>query len=265
VVAPDFDDSSSASTWGYQWIDEGFTEYFARRILYENGLLTLDELVQLTNEDFKDLGQNQCRNIPYAELRRAAEEERFTNLHQRVGYYRGTLIALDWETRIRQATGERKTLADAIRETINAAAGHAGRLPEADFHDIMRRYNIDSRADFDRYILRGEIVPGNQHAYAPGYVLEDRILYDFAPGFDMEESRRRGTIAGVTAGGHAEQAGLRDGMELVTLANSRRFDPERPMTVTVRTDGRERAIEYFPKGDAMRVPIFRAVAAQGPK
>lgn len=259
VVAEDFDEGVSASKWAYQWVDEGFTEYFARKILHEIGLLTRDELVQLANEDFEDYWRNKHRHITYAELRRAAEENRFWNTHQRIGYYRGTMIALDWDTRIRKQTGGEKGLSDAIREVIRAGIERGGHLPEKEFHSIMGHYGIDSAAAMHRYIIEGRTPPANADAYLPDYQLDETILYDFAPGFDITGSRADGTITGVDPNGHAHAAGLRDGMKLVGVRNTRYYNPDRPLQVTVLVDGEERTIEFLPKGNPMRVPVFREV------
>lgn len=262
-VVADFDDDVPASKWAYQWMDEGFTEYFARKILYEADLLARDELVQLTNEDFEDYWRNEQRHITYAELRRAAEENRFWSTHQRIGYYRGALIALDWDTRIQQRTGGTVSLSDAIREVIRTAIDRGGHLPEDEFHAIMRRYGIDSTAAQQRYIVEGRAPPATPDAYAPDYVLGERTLHDFAPGFDITASRREGRIAGVDPEGHAHAAGLRNEMELVRMRNTRFYDPDRPLQVTVRIAGEERTIEFHPKGAPMRIPEYRPAAPQG--
>jgi len=259
VVGADFDDDVWASKWGYQWVDEGFTEYFARKILHEVGLLTREELVDLTNDDIEDYWKNEHRHIRYADLRRAAEEQRFMSAHQRIGYFRGTLIALDWDTKIQERTDGRKSLSDAIREIIEAALARGGQLPEDEFHRIMSRYGIDSARAFERVILEGEPPPVNPRAYAPDYVIGETTIHDFAPGFDVIGSWREKTVIGVVPGGHAHEAGLRNGMELVDLDNSRQYDPDEPMRVTVRVNGAEQTIEFFPKGAPLRAPVFRRV------
>jgi predicted metalloprotease with PDZ domain len=263
VVGADFDDEVWASKWGYQWVDEGFTEYFARKILHEVGLLSREELVGLTNQDIEDYWKNPHRHIPYSQLRRAAEEERFMSTHQRIGYFRGSLIALDWDTKIQEATGGRQSLSNAIREVVETAVKRGGQLPEAEFHRIMSQRGIDSAVMFQRVILEGEPPPVNALAFAPEYTLDERTIHELAPGFDVIESWLDKTVRGVVPGGHADEAGLRNGMELVDLDNSRQYDPEAPMRVTVRLDGAERAFELFPKGPARQIPTFRRVASPG--
>lgn len=219
----------------------------------------MEELVDLTNDDIEDYWRNVHRHIPYSELRRAAEEKRFMNTHQRIGYYRGTLIALDWDRRIQAATDGRESLSDAIREVVEAAVRLGGHLPERAFHQIMSRYGIDSAETFARVIVNGEPPPVSLRAYAPEYTLGEKTIFDFAPGFDVIGSWRERIVRGVVRGGHAHEAGLRDGMDLVDLDNSRQYDPEAPMRVTVRIDGAEQMIELFPKGPPLHVPVFRRV------
>lgn len=259
VTGQDYADDVPASKWGYQWFDEGFTEYSARKILHEAELLSRTELVQLANEDFEDYWRNENRSIPYAELRKAAEEGRFMSTHQRIGYFRGALIALDWDTKIRLATAGQQSLSDAVREVINAAIARGGHLPESDFRDIMARYGIDASTAFERHILRGQPPPANPLAYAPDFTLAEEIIYDFAPGFDITASRRSGTIVGVDRNGHAYRSGLRDGMQLVSLRNNRVYDQGRPMEVIVKHEGVEKTVTYFPKGPPLRVPVYRPV------
>lgn len=259
VISADFVEDTPASKWAYQWVDEGFTEYFARKILHEAGLLTRAELVELANEDFEDYWRNEHRSIPYVELRRAAKEGRFMSTHQRIGYFRGALIALDWNTKIQQASEGQRSLSDAMRDVISAAIVRGGHLPERDFQEIMARYGIDAAAAFERHIIRGEPPPRNPLAYAPDFTLQKKIIYDFAPGFDIASSRRLGRLTGVDPNGHAHRSGLREGMELVSTRNSRVHDPGEPMEVTVRVEGTERVVSFFPKGPPVRVPVYLPV------
>jgi len=257
VVASDLDDDVPASKWAYQWVDEGFTEYFARTILVETGLLRMEQAVALTNEDFEDYWLNEHRHFPYADLRRAAEQGRFMNTHQRIGYYRGALIALDWDTRIQQRTNGDKSLSDAMRDIIKAAIDRGGHLPETEFHAMMAQYGVDSNEAYQRYIIRGETPPANADAFGADYVLDATIMHDFAPGFDVNASEDSGRVVGVDPTGHAHGAGLRNGMELIDVRNSRRYDPDDPMQVIVRIDGVESTIKFYPNGAPMRVPVFR--------
>ena len=73
----------------------------------------------------------------------------------------------------------------------------------------------------------------------------------FDTGFDHAATLASGTVTGVRPGGPAEQAGLRDGMQLagwsVNLGAA-----HLPVEVTIREDGETRKLTYLPHGARVR-------------
>lgn len=222
----------------FDWMNEGFTEYFGRRLLLEQGLMDGDEYRGFFNRDLRELGRNPHRGMKEEELERVHREGSFTNVHYRLSYLRGALIALDWDTRI-CARGDR-SLGDALREIVEQATESGGELPEASFHALMATYGVDSQADIARWIERGEPIVPDASAFGPDF--ERREVSIAESGFRRETSERRGSIVGLDEDGPAWAAGLRSGMELISIE-----DEGERLTVTVRIDGEAVSFRYAPK------------------
>jgi len=162
VASEQFDDE-------FDWFDEGFTEYFARRLLLDQGLLSADGFRAVFNRDLRELAENPHRSMTNAALGEVRASGRFTNVHYRLSYLRGALIALDWDHRIR--AGGDHTLFDALGRLIQAAAARGGALPQDSFHELMAQYGVDSRADIERWVRRAQPIEPAADALGPGFTL----------------------------------------------------------------------------------------------
>lgn len=156
----------------YNWFDEGFTEYFARRLIRDRGILTGEAYVALFNEDMKELDRNEHNALTNEELRVVREEGRFTNRHFRLSYLRGALVALDWNARIVAASGGRRSLDDTMRSFMEAARAAGGTLPVSKLHALLAADGIDAAADIERWIEKAEPIRPASGAFGPGHVFE---------------------------------------------------------------------------------------------
>jgi predicted metalloprotease with PDZ domain len=248
----------------YEWFYEGFTDYFARTILAEAGLLGPARFAELVNQDIDNLAVNPARNGTFADLLAAQKARKYDTAYKKLAYYRGALIALKWDATIRGA-GKGRTLADFIREFCRLAGRRGGKLTEDAFFGLAAEYGIDAKGDLERHIIRGEPISVSAGALGDRFELRDAEVSAFQPGFSIVESFKSSRVAGVVENGPAARAGLRNGMELVGMNNSNRFGngwrADRPLTVTVRIDGRPCSFEFFPHGP--RIPVKRFVAREG--
>jgi predicted metalloprotease with PDZ domain len=227
----------------FDWINEGFTEYFARRLLFEQNLISLDRFVELFNRDLRELARNPHRKMSLSDIEEVQKRGEFTNHHYRLSYLRGSLIALKWNTRILRTTDGKQSLLHCMREIINRADRRGGALPESEFHSLMGRFGVDSRADIERWLERAAPIQPVGNAFGERFHTVLQSVAD--PGFRRETSERRGVLSGVDEDGPAYAAGLRDGMSLVELADDGR--PNAPITVTVRVSGEEHTVNYEPR------------------
>jgi predicted metalloprotease with PDZ domain len=243
----------------YEWLTEGFTDYFARLILTEAGLMSRRQFAASINRDLLNISDNPHRAKTYAELAALIKANQYGPAAKKLAYYRGALIALEWDARLRQ-NSRKRDLSDFVRELYQTARKTNGTISEADFFDFAARLGIDARADLEKYVTNGEPIVPSSGALGAAYRLIETSVPAFEIGFSLDEAYRTRKIGGVKRQSAAEKAGLRDGMEFVAAENSSRFSnawsPEKPLVVRVRVDGRERRIEYFPHGELVKVRQF---------
>lgn len=244
----------------HQWFSEGVNEYFARKLLLEAGLMTHDAYAELFNRDLANLRDNPNRNLDLAALSKAADEGRFNTPFTKLAYYRGPLIALRWDRDLR-AAGKKDTSA-LLRDLFVLSKSE---IKEEVFFAKAASLGIPLKSDFEKFVLRGETILVESDMLGPDFELKTEMAPLFDTGFDLDGSRSAGMVKGVRPDSKAYAAGLRDGMKLISAANTNRFanawDPAKPLKVTVAEDGKERVIEYFPHGKAE--PLAQFVRKRG--
>lgn len=227
----------------YDWMNEGFTVYFARRLLLEQELIDERDYVLLFNGDLEELARSPHREMTNEDLRRVRSRGEFTNRHYRLSYLRGALIALNWNAAIRRKSGGSASLADFMRVFMKEARQAGGKLSEERFHELLARYGVESRKDVERWIEQaGPIVPAGD-VFGEGWRREHLEVPD--PGFRRTKSLRRGVLVGVDEEGPAHAAGLRSGMPLVSLGEA--GEEQGLIAVTVKVDGAARRCTYRPR------------------
>ncbi|HMB68289.1 MAG TPA: hypothetical protein VKU85_03220, partial [bacterium] len=75
----------------YAWVYEGFTEYLARRMLLDDGLLTAGEFLDLLNRDITAIADNPHGDATYDDLVAARRDGTFGQAFNKLSYYRGAL------------------------------------------------------------------------------------------------------------------------------------------------------------------------------
>jgi predicted metalloprotease with PDZ domain len=233
----------------YDWFHEGFTEYLARRVLVRAGLATEDWFAQRLNDDLRTLATHPYRALPAHGLEAAVRARTYTNLHQRISYHRGTLLAFRWDAAVRRASGGRADLVDVIRRLLAESAGTGGRIDRPRFERVVSSFGVPAAADVARHALGGEPIPVDSTGLGPAWVLRTRPVPLPDAGFDVPASTVGRRAVGVDPRGAAYAAGLRDGMTIVRVdePQSRDAAPDAPLTAVVREGDAERAITIVPR------------------
>jgi len=235
----------------FDWFDEGFTEYCARRLLLDQGLITRGQYVEMFNHDLSELARNPHRSMTNEGLRAVRQRGKFTNIHYRLSYLRGALIALDWNFRIVEASKGDRSLVGFMQEFMRRAVASGGVLPVAEFQALLEKQGVRAREDIQRWIERAEPIRPASGAMGAAHTLRDVALPE--PGFDWATSKRRGSLVRVARKGPAYRAGLRNGMTFISLRDTQ--DAAGSVTVTVRTGGTEREVTFVPAA-RMRCPQY---------
>ena len=243
------------------WFSEGFTEFSARTVMREAGLMSQETYVEKVNEDLQEYYLSPARNAKVDAL-----IDGFWNDPdiERQPYLRGFFLALGWETEIRVHSEGASDMSDALRALkAKAKAEAAEEFPtltpdylSAHFSEWTGR---DVSSDITRYINEGKTIVPSTDDVGVCYELENVPISKYDVGFDVVATFTDGIIKGVVSGSTAEEAGLEDGMQLRARVSGGQGDTSGPITLELSEGERIFQISYLPiSGAPVIVPQFKA-------
>ncbi len=237
---------------GY-WFSEGFTDFYARRLLLRAGVIDVDSYAALVNDTSVRYSTNPRRN---AANRRIQRDFWTDEAMGELPYQRGCLVAHLLDHRIRSRSQGRRSLDELMR----ALASHARRTGErVDTRKLLARFARATSARFaDR--LRGIVVDGDSidlplDLYAPCLRGETRRIGEYQLGFDRQASLAARRVTGVVRGSAAWRAGLRDGQRLLgwSIHGGR---PDKRVELKVQAGEKRIPVSYYPQQNPRPVPWF---------
>jgi predicted metalloprotease with PDZ domain len=233
------------------WFQEGFTVYYADRMLFRAGLLSLPAYVDRTNEKLRDYTFAPERNIPNEELSaRYRKDSSLDNLPDQ----RGAVLALWLDSQIRHETRNRKSLDNVmlalLHKTPNPTRPHdKGRdVPltnERVLQAASKFLSANSRRKLRDYVEQGETIEVPDSALGRCVRLQNEVVPQIDFGLDVIALRSRHLVSGVVPDSDAFKAGLRNGQQVVGMSIYS-DDPQKPVKLTVRTLEGDRTFEYYP-------------------
>lgn len=238
----------------YAWFYEGVNDYAARKILFDAGLLKKERFAYLINRDIINITDNPNRAAAFDELTEAVKSGKYNQAFNKLSYYRGALMALNWENQIRQAD-RKSSFKEFLRAVYNSAKAEG--ISERQFFELAKEHGADAKSDFERYIVRGEPIKPDPDALGNTFELRETAVPSFEPGFTVKDEK----ITGVKANSPAFRAGIREGMKVIKAENTNRFsnawDPDKPVTLIIEEKARRRRIEFFPRGESNNLLLFQ--------
>ncbi len=237
---------------GY-WFSEGFTDFYARRLLQRAGLLSLEDHARSWNEKFSAYATNPERNSPASRIQEAFWSDRDVG---NLPYQRGDLVALLVDEAIRRRSGGAQSLDDLVRELVRRARDGEEEFTVDELLAALEEFAGRETAETVRaVVVDGAEVELPPDAGLPELELATVDIPRFDTGFDHEHTVSAGVVSGVRPGSPAEAAGLRDGMKALgwSVAFGR---TDRPIEVRVRDGQEERTISFLPAGETVRAYRF---------
>lgn len=193
------------------WMSEGFTDFYARRLMLRAGLWTKERFVADWNEMLRAYAASSFRETGNVE---AAVKFWSGNYQaEKIPYQRGALLAALWDRQLRERGGI--GLDDVLRAQRQRTF-LAGKTPEltAAFTAEMDRAGIDIRPDIDRYLTKGGAVLLKENAFGGCARVTTLDLPVFERGWDSDATAKAGNVlVGVDPASNAYAAGLRDGLK----------------------------------------------------
>lgn len=234
------------------WFVEGFTDYYALRILYESGYWDTATFVKWINRRLREYQENPAIHARNDEIERDYWSKR--NTVGEMAYQRGLLLGLRWH-RMAQSQGVAEGVDKLFRRLLQRADAGGFELT----NEAIRSAGVETLGawfgpEFDRHVLRAEAVSVPADALAPRLLGRPSEIFAFDLGWDSKASLDQKKIVGLRAGSAAARAGTIEGATM--LGWSLHSDVDRKIKLTLRIDGKTRQIEYFPRGEKQSAMQF---------
>ncbi len=232
------------------WLSEGFTDFYAFRLLVRDGIWTVEQFTDTLNETLAAYWSSPVRNAPNS---RIVADFWTARSVQELPYQRGNLMALIWDKRLREASGGARDLDDVMLDAKArfAPVHNAKDAPHAVdvFAAAMQAAHLNPAADIARYIENGESISLPADMFGPCGNVATLDLPEFTRGFDPDKSTAAGNVVtGTDPDGPAYAAGMRDGMKLIKRESGKPGDSRVELAYLVDDHGTRRTIRYKPEG-----------------
>lgn len=139
------------------WFSEGFTDYYAYKLMLKSGLIGLPRFLKTLNREV--LAKHYISKVKSFPNDSLTYQKYWRNYaYQKLSYHRGALYALLLDTQIKQKTKQRKSLDNLMFDLIKVCSGNKTRkLDHKLFKKYLKRYlGKTSLKDFERYIVGGQ-------------------------------------------------------------------------------------------------------------
>lgn len=241
------------------WFHEGFTDYYASRLLIRTGMIDLEEYVDLRNRQLLSLETSPVRDAPNA----AIEESFWTDQHLfDLPYLRGAILGMTWDAGIRRETNFERSLDDVMRELFERARTEETELTRQQLEEVLEFVWEPRVEDLESIVDRGEEIVPDHRALGPCVEPSITIAGRLDFGFDIESETfaETGQFEGVDPDGPAYEAGLRNGYYLNESvdysAEVGDIAVEKLEFQVVTEDGTELEISYLPTSEPRRIRQF---------
>lgn len=234
------------------WFVEGFTDYYALRILCESRQWKPAVYAKWINRHLREYAANPAQNATNEAIRAGFWTERDTV--GEVAYQRGLLLGLRWHKLARE-----HGVPDGIDRLFTALVERGRESGLKLSNEAIRKAGGDLLRvwfppEFDRYVIDAATVEVPEDALEPEFTGKVKPVYEYVLGFDRERTLADQRVRGLAAGTPAAQAGVKEGDELAgwTIPG----DTDKKVELKVRRDGKVKTISYFPRGAKTEVLQF---------
>jgi predicted metalloprotease with PDZ domain len=200
---PDFDEQ-------LYWFTEGVTDFYAAVTLFRARIWDFEQLVSKFNAVCREYYDSPERNLPSGEM---VVKRRTSVLAERLPYQQGFLLGANWNMRIRDHSGAKQSLDNALRqlERTSGTTLTASRIMQA----LSSIGLSEANAEIEDTILRGGTISLSPSVLG-NCVSETIASAGFDIGFDYEKSAAASKVINVKTDSAAYDSGLRDGQAILS-------------------------------------------------
>ena len=230
------------------WFSEGFTDFYATRTLVRSGLMSLEDYAAWLNEVLEGHDASPARGRPNSAIVAGFWTDPTV---QKLPYRRGVLLALLWDHRIREGSAGRRDLDDVVlaMRDRHVAAPQGVPLRANLVETMMTVGGFDPRQDIQRHVEAGEEIALPPGLLAACGVIEEAERGRFDRGWEAVRQGDAWVLKSVRPGSRAHQAGLREGMVLISRQAGTPGDERQEYALKVRDGDGERVYRYMPVGE----------------
>ena len=234
------------------WFSEGFTNFYARRLLLRAGLAKASDVVTDLNSALAKYQSNPVRTANNQQIAQLFWKERN---YQELPYQRGDLIATVIDEHIRVRSKQSQSLDDLMVELFRQPC-ESPITSEALLERIGKWVSPELLARIRSIVMEGADIPLPEQLTSLNAQLSTVKASVFDVGFDLEASRSSKIITGVRESSNAYMAGLRDGQKLRQMSIYQGDNPSAELEVLV--DNQPQQITYKPVGDGEEIQAYVA-------
>jgi predicted metalloprotease with PDZ domain len=225
-----------------KWFSEGFTEYYAYKLLYQSGLISLSNYIAKANRIIADYYLSPVRN----EDRKALSKNYWsTRDYHLLPYNKGFVYALHINHEIQSGSNGKYSL-DNVMFDLAKAAKHKQLINDSLFLERVAYYagkKIDT--SHIAYIDNGQLIPVAANSISTKALGSFKQLGAFEIGFDLDASWKAKQIQDVKENSEAWKAGIRNGQKIKGYSIS--YDEvNKPAEISIEENGSVKKIIYFP-------------------
>lgn len=235
------------------WFSEGFTNYYARKILLRSGLITPNEFVADLNNALRLYDEIPLRLADNDKIRAGF----WTNQDaQQLPYQRGDMLALMLDEHIQSKTGGKQSLDDFLLDLFRNRPTGGPVTSELLFSRLQSLVDQEVISHVRDSVLQGGNVSIPKSISEPRLELAKGQLQSYEPGFDFEKSRQSKRIVGVIESSNAYQAGVREDQPIRRFSVDSAANP--PIAeLTVIENGVEKQTRYEALSAPREVRLYR--------
>jgi predicted metalloprotease with PDZ domain len=168
------------------WFSEGFTDYYAYLLLMVEGFESFPDYLDRMNQMIARYWGWRTRNLP----NEAAARDYYSDPEaQKLAYFRGMLVALNWNAAIREASRGKVSLNDLMRALKRRTEDKGEVLTSSILIDEARQFGIGAAEEqVARWVDHGDTVEVRPDSFGPCAELASRG--DEPPRFRLTQNRQ---------------------------------------------------------------------------
>lgn len=229
------------------WYSEGAAEFYSVVLPLRAGILPPADAAELLSEMYRRYDANPLRSLDIAD----AAEIFWSDLRaQTIPYGRGLQYLVLVDSQLREATADAVSLDTIVLDILRAQRRGESVGIEQWLDRLESALGPTCRGDYADMIA-GRPLDRPTRALEGILLPTDARAVEHELGVDMQSfSQTPRILSGLIPGSAADQAGLRNGDELLTrrISYAAAKDGSTPLTISISRDGVERDVTYAPRG-----------------